>query len=106
MSGDFRLEDRLSIVLVHPTSEEARAWLVANTDGTWWGGALAVEPRYVEGLAMGLEDAGLVPWTPSAPPRPPQKRVRARDRGVGRPRASKGRPGAAQKKATSRKKHT
>ena len=44
----------MSLVLVRPTTEEARDWLQENTEGTWWCGALVVEPRYVLDLLNGM----------------------------------------------------
>jgi hypothetical protein len=55
----FSIEPHGSIVLVRPLTNEAREWLEENTDGQWWTGALAVEPRYVEGLVEGMVEAGL-----------------------------------------------
>lgn len=46
-----------SIVLVRPLDKAARAWLEAHTDGQWFGGALACEPRYVEALLAGFAEA-------------------------------------------------
>lgn len=54
----FDVEDHGTIVLVRPQTEDVRRWLVENTDGTWFGGALAVEPRYVEALVAGLVEEG------------------------------------------------
>jgi len=54
----FDIEDHGTIVLVRPQTEDVRQWLVENTDGTWFGGALAVEPRYVEALVAGLVEEG------------------------------------------------
>lgn len=56
----IQIENHFSIILVRPLTERARRWLVKHTDGTWFGGALAVEPRYVEDLADGMRGAGLV----------------------------------------------
>ena len=46
-----------SIVLVTPKHGLAREWLEENTEGQWWGGGLVVEPRYIEGLLHGLNEA-------------------------------------------------
>lgn len=58
MSGDFKIEDHGSLWLVRPLNDEAHDWLDEVTDGTWFGGALAVEPRYVQTLADGIEQHG------------------------------------------------
>ena len=55
---DARVEGHGSVVLVRPLTDDARAWLKEHTDGTWFGGALAVEPRYVCNLVVGMRDAG------------------------------------------------
>jgi hypothetical protein len=55
---DVQVENHGTICLMRPTSEGAVAWLKANTDGTWFGGALAVEPRYVDSLVDGLREVG------------------------------------------------
>jgi len=52
------IEERGSIVLFRPKDDETREWLEDHTAGMWFGGALAVEPRYAEGLAQGLRDEG------------------------------------------------
>jgi hypothetical protein len=54
----FDVENHGSIVLIRPYTDDVREWLVENTDGTWFGGALAVEPRYVEALVTGLVEEG------------------------------------------------
>jgi hypothetical protein len=53
-TADVQVENHGSIVLVRPLSDEAASWLHENTDGTWWGGALAGEPRYVDDLLEGM----------------------------------------------------
>lgn len=54
----FTLENHGSLVLVRPLDTDAREWLAANTGGRWFGGALAVEPRFVENLLVLLDEAG------------------------------------------------
>jgi len=49
-----------SVFLIRPLTDAARDWLEAHTDGTWFGGALAVEHRYVESLVAGMREDGLV----------------------------------------------
>ena len=48
----FRIEDHGSIVLVRPLTEDVEAWLDEHVseDARYFGGALVVEPRYVEAL--------------------------------------------------------
>jgi hypothetical protein len=50
-----RLENHGSLILVHPLTEAARTWLEEHTDGTWFGLALVVEPRYLADLLRGLK---------------------------------------------------
>lgn len=47
-----------SLVLVEPIDIEAERWLKENTNGTWYMGALVVEPRYVDALVQGFEEEG------------------------------------------------
>jgi hypothetical protein len=54
----FRVEDHGSIVLVRPLTDDCREWLYEVTEGSWFGGALVVEPRYVEDLVAGLVEEG------------------------------------------------
>jgi hypothetical protein len=62
----FRVENHGSIVLVRPLTLDCQAWLQANTAeegedmAQWFGGALVVEPRYVEALVRGLVEEGFV----------------------------------------------
>lgn len=58
-AAPYRLENHGTIALVRPLTPECRQWLDENTDGTWFGGALAVEPRYVDDLLLGLEEAAI-----------------------------------------------
>jgi hypothetical protein len=54
----FTVEDHGSIVLVRPLTLDVRDWLESVTDGSWFGGALVVEPRYVGDLVAGLISEG------------------------------------------------
>jgi hypothetical protein len=54
----FTVEDHGSLMLFRPLDAEVTAWLEEHTDGHWFGGALAVEPRFAEALALGMLDAG------------------------------------------------
>jgi hypothetical protein len=57
---DASLENHGSIHLVRPLTECAVSWLDENTDGTWFGNALAVEHRFVADLVAGMRESGLV----------------------------------------------
>lgn len=58
--ADFTFENHGSIYLCRPHGEEAQRHLVEHTaeDAQWFGGALVVEWRYAEGLAMSLQADG------------------------------------------------
>ena len=57
---DFILQDHGSIWLCIPQSRRAERHLRRNTgpESQWWGGGLAVEPRFVESLATSIQDDG------------------------------------------------
>lgn len=65
--ADFDVENHGSLVLVRPLTLAALAWLEANVAdegedmAQWFGGALVVEPRYVETLVHGLMEEGFTP---------------------------------------------
>jgi hypothetical protein len=50
-----------SIDLLTPLTPEAQAWVKENIpdDAQWFGGALAVEPRYAPDIVQGMIDDGL-----------------------------------------------
>jgi hypothetical protein len=50
-----------SIDLLTPLTPEAQAWMKDNIpdDALWFGGALAVEPRYAPDIVQGMIDDGL-----------------------------------------------
>jgi len=56
----FTVEAHGTICLVRPFTADVRAWLEANTqeDALWFGGALVVEPRYVDELVTGMITEG------------------------------------------------
>lgn len=55
------IENHGTVALVRPLDDDARAWLDEHTAGTWWAGALVVEPRYVDDLLSGFcADGGTV----------------------------------------------
>ncbi len=58
--SDVTVENHGSLFLFCPATERVRTWLKANVDSEaqWFGGALVVEPRYAEGLAEGIREAG------------------------------------------------
>lgn len=52
-----------SIARVVPRTAEARDWIDENVqteEWMWFGGALCVEPRYLDDLTAGMMDAGLL----------------------------------------------
>jgi hypothetical protein len=59
-SADFTFINHGSLWLVIPAGTAQRAHLAAHVsdEAQWLGGALAVEPRYVDGLASALTDDG------------------------------------------------
>jgi hypothetical protein len=57
--NDVRVENCGSLFLFRPLTNAAQEWLEEHTDGLWFGGALAVEPRYALDLAQGMLDDGL-----------------------------------------------
>lgn len=50
-----------TIYLVTPLTEAGREWISENVsdDATWFGGALAVEHRYITDLVAGMQGDGL-----------------------------------------------
>jgi hypothetical protein len=62
MSEDFTFINHGSIWLVRPATPELREHLEANVSdqAQWFGGALVVEPRYVDTLADALQGEGYV----------------------------------------------
>lgn len=58
---DYTVTNHGSIVLIAPHSQAADEWLDENIgdDAMWFGGALAVEPRYVGDILYGMQEAGL-----------------------------------------------
>jgi hypothetical protein len=60
---DFLVENHLSIFLIRPLNEMARAWLENNIDAAgsfqpYWP-AVVVEHRYVSAIFLGLQEDGL-----------------------------------------------
>lgn len=58
MTADYTFMDLGPLTLVSPLTDAAREHLESHTDGTWTGGALAVEPRYAPALSALLCRAG------------------------------------------------
>ncbi len=58
---DLEIENHGSVCLIRPVSEVGRAWLDATApeDAQFFCGAMAVEPRYVEGVVAAALDADL-----------------------------------------------
>ncbi|MDJ0905397.1 MAG: hypothetical protein QNI96_05215 [Woeseiaceae bacterium] len=65
MSGaDFWFRDEGTIVLLVPTSDEAKIWCDEHfeDDGPRWGSVgRVIEPRYFEPILSGMMEAGLEP---------------------------------------------
>lgn len=59
---DVLVQDHGSIILVQPETKVALCWLLNHTqhDAQWFGGALAVEPRYLSDLLTGMSEGGFV----------------------------------------------
>lgn len=57
---DYVFTNHGSLWLCQPKSDEARRHLEEHVDAEaqWWAGALAVEPRYVQGLVEALRTEG------------------------------------------------
>ena len=58
---DIRIEHHGSTVLLQPQNSRAADWLTATApeDAQFFGYALAVEPRYVDGVVEAATEAGL-----------------------------------------------
>lgn len=56
---EFRRDGFLFLVI--PFTDQGREWLDEHIaeDAQWWCGGVVVEPRYVEDIVVGAEDAGL-----------------------------------------------
>jgi hypothetical protein len=59
---DFRVDNHGSLLLLRPLHRQSKEWLHANLDceAQWFGGAVAVQPRYMEDLRHALEADGFV----------------------------------------------
>jgi hypothetical protein len=58
---DFRLQNEVTIVALHAVTEAAQEWMDDNLpeDRMSWMGGAVIEPRYVQDILTGIEDAGL-----------------------------------------------
>ncbi len=58
---DIQLQNHGSLRLVRPVTDAGREWIDENVDSEaqWFGGALAVEPRYVQAIVEGMQLDGL-----------------------------------------------
>lgn len=61
-SADFLASYRGSVATLIPLTPEAEAWIVENLSLEPWqriGDGYAIEPRYLEAIAQGIENDGL-----------------------------------------------
>jgi len=49
-----------NIVMLQPRSKLGEQWLNENTQGTWFAGKMAVEPRYIDDLLKAMRADHLV----------------------------------------------
>ena len=62
MKPDVRVEGHGSVALVRPMTVIAKEWIDGNVtleSWQWFGGAVAVDPRYLDDLLMGMMGDGL-----------------------------------------------
>jgi hypothetical protein len=60
---DLVFENHGSLFLIRPVSQSGQLWLdenVGDENTLTFGGAIVCEPRYVEAIAQGAVEAGLV----------------------------------------------
>lgn len=61
--ADLRVEHHGSIALLRPLTDAGQRWLEEAVDAEswqWYGGALAVEPRYLSNLTLNAVNDGMV----------------------------------------------
>jgi len=60
VTPNFVVTNHGSLFTIEPKDDLADAWLREHVTGetTWWGGALVVEPRYLEALVAGAREEG------------------------------------------------
>ena len=58
---DFQVQDHGSIMLLKPMTADAHDWVAAHipSDAQFFGSAVVVEPRYMDAIVDGIQDAGL-----------------------------------------------
>lgn len=62
MNLDVRISDHGSIAILHPLTDAGKAWINEHLDGPesqWFGGGIAVEPRYMNPILQGMQDDGI-----------------------------------------------
>ena len=63
---DFTIDDHGSIVLLHPVTDQARAWVADNLPAqpVSFAGALAIERRFIEPILWGIHQDDLTWGSP------------------------------------------
>jgi hypothetical protein len=59
---DVTVTSYRTVLLLNPESEAGEQWIRDNVHAEswqWFGGSLALEPRYMDDVACGIRDAGL-----------------------------------------------
>lgn len=61
MQIDFEVRDEGTIWLLKPVTQAARDWIGAHIpdEALWFGGAIAVEHRYIDAILCGIGGDGL-----------------------------------------------
>lgn len=61
IEDDFLAVSHGSLILLHPVSDLAKAWVHSYLpdDAQWFGQSVVIEPRYFDDIACGIVDAGL-----------------------------------------------
>lgn len=60
--ADFQVANHGTVALLRPVSEAGKTWAEENITTEPWqhfGGAIAVEPRYLDAIVQGIEADGL-----------------------------------------------
>ncbi len=67
--ADFRILNAGSLIMLTPVTAAAREWVEAHLPhhAQQWGGAVAIEPRYIGPILDGIMDEGLVIYGSEAP---------------------------------------
>ena len=63
MASDFTVANHGSIFMLYAKSEAAREWVAEHlpSDAQTFGGGIAIEPRYVMDILLGIVNDGLLP---------------------------------------------